>query len=1149
MIRQLGLLALLLAAFPTDAFSLALSIDQSFVHFRADDADAAFVPGVDDDPDYLAVDNCTTLAGPPIRFQCPSNSISPGLYGNISNDPHIEFERESDARNLANCSTASAGPGVARRNICNAGVYLCAAVGYTAQTAEGPVAISEISFEIFKYQDGSNALDPASTPPLRTYFLDQPGFIPAGPCRSQPGGGADCADGIQEPIGPLCVFWDGNVNIQGEQGKTNGTYGFRVTAKSNTTGASGNITITAVRAFPAGATRDANESIVSQKPITVDVTNVHVVRSSPTLVGSITPVTAQPYNVTYRLSKDSSLTMTVVQVNGGVQTPVRTVVPGLPKVGEGVPNGTLLNGDAWNARHDNGDLVPPGVFLATLQAESVDQYGRDLSFAATRQIAIDPLQITDIRVQPLVAGSTSLAVLTYELTEPATVYIDIYPPGVQFCRAQGLNNVNDTSIDVSDADGITPPKNFSPSLDNCVTTNVKPLRRIVEQKVSRQPVISFWDGRDKNGQVMDDGDYVFVIYAALPSRNGFSFLGNTADRRIWTSRAISGFLPVIRGFVGITQVAPGASVVGSSPPASGLNPFIFRYTLSREGLVSMKIFDESGNTLVKTLIDNQIRPGNFPNSERWDEPVGDDGRWVSSGTYLVQLTAADPLLPHKVSTTTALFPVNLFRIVDVNVTPLLTGASDFASLSYQLSQPMFISWKIYPPGTIITQSSATWPPCGTVPTPNGCAQVQDPQGNPAVPIFTFTQQKAGRLRLTDFWDGRDSNGLFVPDGNYVYTLTAKSTTTPVYFAQDRVFGSIPVARGQILFNSFNVTPDVPTLFNSSATITLHPFTITYALNRQSSVTIQILNTNATPQVVRTLFAGNVKDGGILLQDVWDGRDDRGNFPPPGFYNVRAIATDVAAVLQNPSTAQLTVSYDPLRIFDVAVTPLRFDTGGAEVRYQVSETMKVALKIYRPGTVFDVNGNPSPPESQSLVKRIVGVRQPRTEIIESWDGTDLRRSISPEGNYKFKIVASTDVSAIDSLTGNVVNAAALSLDRPIDDIPVIRGFSADPKADFENNTFAYPNPAAGPNVTFAIWSPFQAKASMKIYTLAGELVYDRNFGEVAAEQYFGGQTGFVWNKTNQSGRRVGRGVYLCVIRLEETLGGKNVLQTVKKVIVP
>ncbi|OGR90814.1 MAG: hypothetical protein A3J74_04340 [Elusimicrobia bacterium RIFCSPHIGHO2_02_FULL_57_9] len=765
-------------------------------------------------------------------------------------------------------------------------------------------------------------------------------------------------------------------------------------------------------------------------------------------------------------------------------------------------------------------------------------------------MGLDPLQITDIRVQPLLEGATSLAVLSYLLSEPATAYIDIYSPGTQFCAIGGigdpLNAVNNPALDQAEP---LAPKDFRPRID-CAGTNLTPLKRIIEQKNSRTSVISFWDGRDTFGNAMQDGNYVFVIYASLPSQNGFQHtFGGANDRRVWTSQAKSGFIPVTRGFVGISQVAPASSVIGSSPAIAGLNPFFFRYSLSRDAVVSMKIFDAGGSRLVKTVISDQVRPGLFGNLERWDEPFGDDGMVVSSGTYMVQLTASDPMFPAKVSTTTALFPVNLFRVTDVLTTPLLNGTSDVILISYQLSQTMNVGINIYPPGTIVTGSSATWPPCLNTTPSSACGQVLSGGGTPAAPFVTIRGLRAGRLRITELWDGRDSNGLMVPDGSYVFTLAAESTTTPRYFASDRVIGSLTVQRGAIIFTRFTVEPDVPQMFNSSTTITsLPPFTISYALTRQSSVTIQILNNIAPPAAVRTIVSGGFRDSNIQLHDVWDGRDDSGNFPPSGFYTVRAVAADLASQLSSGSTAQATISFDPLRIFDVAVSPLRSDTRSASIFYQVSEPMKVAVKIYKAGTGFDPIGNPNPPENISLVKRIIGFKPARTQIEDVWDGSDLRLSMVTDGNYKFKIIGSTDSNAIDSNTGNVLNASALSLDRPLDDIPVVRNVSLDPAGDFEKNTFAYPNPVTGPTATFNIFTPFKARVLLRIYNIAGDLVLQKDFGE-QAPSFSANPVNFVWNKTNQSGRGVARGIYYAVVRVEETEGGKNVLQTLKKVLLP
>ena len=1006
-----------------------------------------------------------------------------------------------------------------------------------------------VQFEVFKFGDGSNALDPGSTPPLRTYFIDAPGVLGAN-CNSEP---ASC--GVK---GPYCVLFDGSANVQGELAKTNGQYGFRATVQTNTTGASGNITITAVRAYPSGATRDANLAgtatacpitagdatggcFVSQKPVIVDVTNV--TWCAPLHHHRLDHRRRRPaYSLTYRLSKDATMYITVSDVgSGSLGFPsCATSSPACPhrrrRPQKHPAERRYLERPLQQRRPDAARRLPSHLAGAVLRPVRPRPFGGDHPPDLHRPAP------GRRRPHPAAAGGLDvMAVLTYVLTEPAGLHRHL---SARHSVLQRLNNVNSGAIDQNAVDGNgfpLPPKNFLPILaGNCGAPGaaISPLKRLIEQKNARTgPVVSFWDGRDTLGRVQDDGDYVFVIYAALASQNGFPFNGVAGDRRIWTSAAKSGFLPIIRGFVGISQVSPGASVIGSSPAISGLNPFIFRYTLTREANVSMKIFDSTGLRLVKTLVNNATRPGLFPNSERWDEPIDNSGNWVSSGTYLVQLTAADPLLPAKVSTTTALFPLDSFRITDVAVTPLLAGTSDLVILNYQLSQSMNMAWNIYPPGTQIVNTTTTWPPCSALVPATGCNQILTPQGQAANAIVTFQGLRPGRLRISEFWDGRDGNGLFVPDGNYVFTLAAQSTSTPKYFASDRVTGSVTVARGAIIFSTFRVDPDVPILFNSSATITLHPFTITYAVTRQSSVTLQIMNSAVPPAVVRTLFSGSVKQGGIALQDVWDGKDDRGNFPPSGFYLVRAIAQDVASVLSSGSTSQLTISFDPLRIYDVAVTPLRADNG-AEVHYQVSETMKVAVKIFRPGTFFDLAGNPSPPESTSLIKRIVGVRPARTEIVESWDGTDLRFGIAPDGNYKFKIVASTDATAIDTLTGNVVAPGALSLDKPIDDIPVVRAGSIDPRNDFDHTTYIFPNPVTGASANFVIWTPFQAKVKMKVFTLSGEQILDKDFGEWPAQSYVLGSNGYVWNKTNQSGRKVARGLYYAVIRVEGNLGGRT-----------
>ena len=1092
--------------------------------------------------------SCTVDTSPPIQFRCPVNSVNndSSLVGDLSAGPHIQFANRAETRCITangaqNLVAIQGGYQLKGRHICNDRLFLCTQI----LTSTALINIDEVVFELFKYQDGSNALDPQSTPPLRTFFIDNPGASSSTNLFMPSQGQA------------YCVLWDGSYNIQGEFAKTNGQFGFRVSVKTNQISAqTGNIAITAVRAFPSGATLIGADSFADQKPITVDVTDVHVIRSTPSVVGQFTGVASHPYNFSYRLSKDATMFITVKEDSAPNFPIVRRVIPGLPRTGEGTPQGTLLNGDFWDGRDDEGDIMPAGNYLVEFEARSFDQFsaggatGGDLTPVTTRQLSVDPLVVTDIRLQSLLGGSTSLAVLSYFLTESATVYVDIYPPGTQFCSGLfGLRSMPGPGD--GGYTGIGQAKDFNATLGNCPGgAEVQPLRTIAEAKSFRQPVITFWDGRDRTGALVPDGDYVFLIYAALPSRRGIDGTGAVTGL-IWTEVAKTGFITVARGLVGITQVTPGSAIIGANPSIAGLSPFTFRYTLSREATVCMKIFKATDTVNAhKTLVDCQTRPGGFAIQETWFDGADNNGQGSPAGTYMVQLQAFDPVFPSKISTTSAFFPLDMYRITDVQTTPLLSGASDNVVLNYQLSEPMFVAWNIYPPGSVVNPNA--WPPCAAAATPGQCtsATVINPTtGGNAVPIITPNPgMRPGRLRISEFWDGRDTNGLFVPDGSYVFTLVAQSSTTPKRFAADKVYGTVTVARGAIVFTRFDVLPDSPQLFNSSNTIELSPFTINYALTRQSSVTLQILNTSLPPFVVRTILNGAVRPGGLLQTEVWDGRDDQGNFPPSGFYIVRAIAEDTSAVLSQPSTAQLTIAHDPIRIFDLAITPLSLDDPSAVLSYQLSETMKVSIKIFKPGTIFDPAGNPSPPEAQSLVRRIVGVRPARTRIDDIWDGSDFKFAPVPDGNYRFKIVASTDTRAIDDITGDVLNPAALSLDRPIDEVPVVRGGSAAPEEEFENFTFSYPNPAKGTaNITFQVHLPFRGKIKLKLYTMSGETVFTRDLGEFPPS-FMGGPAQYVWSKVNQAGSKVARGMYFAVIRLEDSEGGANVLQTVKKVLI-
>jgi len=974
---------------------------------------------------------------------------------------------------------------------------LCASVSCVIQSTPTAFGIDDLTFEIFRFASGANPLDTSSTPPIKTIALNNIGM-----CAET----NNVAAPLEKTIGPFCTGWDGSQNLNGLFGKINGQFGFRAKVKTNQVSQSlGNISIEHTAAYPAA----------NQLPISVDVVNVHSVTSSPTVVGRFTGVPAQPYNILYRLSKGANTTVKIFSDEDVFSvtpvTPVRHIINNIPRVGEGIPGGALTNGDFWDGRDDNGSLMPRGVYVAFVNADAADYFGNDVAYGATAYMELDPLQLTDVGTKPLGASSTDMATISYLLTEAATVYVDIYSPGATFA------DIN-----------VAPP----------VLTSGTLLRRFVEAKDRRITLSTYWDGRDSNGSPVCDGDYTYAVYAVVPSARG-------PGGQIWTTRTHVGSIPVARGNA-LTFMMPSSTVIGSTQQVAGLDPFYFRYTPARDLSASLTIKRMDGGSgpasIVRNVVTNEMRFANFSNREIWDGK-DNNGLYVSSGSYLAELVTTDPFLcsSQKTSTVTAEIGVHLFRAVDVNAKSLLGGTSDMARISFELSQPMYMKLNVYPVSTVINPS--VWPPVVA-----------------ATPEYTVEGMRPGRLRVTEYWDGRNATGRLVEDGRYPFTLVAYTTgTAQVMYATDKTYGYVDVSRGKIIFSMFDVIPSIPTMYNSSDTITLPPYEIEYAVTRQAKVTVQILDNN----VVRsTVTNGEVRDGDRVYKDFWDGKDDNGNFVEPSGdahqYNVRVMAQDIDAQLASMATVQMTINVDPLRIYDVSIVPLTLDNM-AVVSYQISEPMKVVTKIFKPGTALPVNSTDDPP--RGLVKRIIGVRPSRTQISEYWDGTDLTLSKVADGNYVFKIYASTVTESISTITGKITSESYRVPDIVTANIPVTRGGTSDLCGDFANETFFAPNPYTGTSGWFKIPVIMNGWVSLKLYNLTGDLVYKKNFGDLNNPRDGGNningdklctvtQTNEAcWPKVNSYGRTVAPGVYFAVIRFEATEGTRDFCQTIKKILIP
>lgn len=546
--------------------------------------------------------------------------------------------------------------------------------------------------------------------------------------------------------------------------------------------------------------------------------------------------------ISYNLSEDCYVTVTIYDSFDALVKTLENNV--LKKAGEYSVN--------WNGKNSAGQMVPDGVY--TYKIVAVDLAGLE-SEPITGTIIVERLNpsITAVMDSPDPFDPTGdkQNTISYTVSENAVVNISLYKENGLLVRDLG-------------------------STDALIGSNK-----------------AFWDGKDNNGQLVENGTYTYKI--------------NAIDAYDKPSKTVTGTIsigeldfPVISNF----KAAPNPFT------PDGSNNTTITYSISKAASVSVRIYDLTNN-LIKTLEDNASKSAGSQ-SVTWQ---GNNlaGFTVPAGSYTVVITAvdkdglkADPLTGSiAVTGQNNSGDTQLITGVTDSPDPFIINGSNTSTISFSLSANANLKLNIY-----------------------------NSSGSLVRKLYDNTA-KSGANSIQ--WDGKDSSGTIVANGIYTYTISATSS----YDGKSQsVSGTIRTDSGKPIISEDNANPNpfAPSGTNHS--------TISYRLSESGLISVSIYD--STGRLVKTL-QNKVRIQAGVNSVNWDGRDSSGRIVAAGSYSYRIDAVDDAGQSAVPAIGLINVSNEnvPL-IYSVSDIPDPFAPNGSSVCtifFSLSKDVDMTLNLY------------------------------------------------------------------------------------------------------------------------------------------------------------------------------------------------------------
>ncbi len=450
-----------------------------------------------------------------------------------------------------------------------------------------------------------------------------------------------------------------------------------------------------------------------------------------------------------------------------------------------------------------------------------------------------------------------------------------------------------------------------------------------------------WDGKDKNGSVVEEGIYSIEVSVSDKAGNASSsridgIIVKTTYEKITVSPIFRAFSPNGDGFYDIDDIR--------------------LFSSSKEGLLKweLEILDEN-NRVVRTFKGEK----DFPDIISFDGK-DDNGNLLPDGRYILHLRMYYDSGNH---------PEAYFKYLVIDTTP--------PSISLKVE-----SYAFSPNGD------------GIKDTVSIVQKIVSGDGD----IFTakIVNSTGVTFKTFDFgtnppsvvvWDGTGDNNRAPVEGMYTYIIEGKDRVGNI---TTKSIGPIKLVTG---FEEISIVPDQyafsPNGDGKKDSVTLELKTD----NREGIVKWEVVIKNSSDETVKVFDNKNM---GNTLPDriVWDGTDNGGNIVPDGiYYATCSILYDSGNnPISKPKELKVDTRAPEIEIYasDMYISP---NNDGSKDTLTIYQKIKGEADDIYEAKIVDFAGD--------VVRFFKWVGMPPAEIV--WDGKDEEGKVLPEGKYNYIIV--------------------------------------------------------------------------------------------------------------------------------------------------